>query len=285
MATRQVMRHCEHCAQQTLHLQQYMSAGTHIVLLLITGGLWLFVLLAYYLLAGWLIEPVRKAMDKGKCTVCGSVPRPTATVPPSAPIDHSPSGGGSNSSAIDPTAKWILVACGCVVLLGAIGARGSLGSPTPAASVNAAPQESSTPTALRQVTSAPPARQDEWIVFTGALSDTELGLVCQAVVAAMMGHPIEIVHVERVRNGEADVRYNRPNDGTLWRTRCRMEAGAVVWRTIDAFGPGSGLGRWRNGPNDSRITVAIRENALRVVEAYPDGSASQREFDLAYLFE
>ncbi|QGZ96518.1 hypothetical protein [Terricaulis silvestris] len=277
MATRQVMRHCNNCARQTLHVQQYMSAATHIVLLLITGGLWVLALIAYYVLGGWLIEPVRKAMEKGKCTACGSAP----AAQPMLATGHL-STGVSSPSPVDPTAKLIIVGFG-VLLFGVLGAIAYLASPTAtsAIEVEATPMERSV---FNPETSATQVQDDEWTTLTGVSSGAQVGFVCQAVVAALMGHPIEIMHVERVRDNEADVRYNRPSDGMLWRTRCKMENGSVVWRTIDAFGPGSGLGRWRNGPDDSRISVAIarRRDALRVTEEYSDGSRSVHEIDLAF---
>ena len=108
--------------------------------------------------------------------------------------------------------------------------------------------------------------------MTEVASDEELGRVCRAVVAATMGHRVDIVRLDHVRNGEADVLYNRPSDETLWRIRCKMDGGALVWRTIDALGPGTGLGRWRNGPYDARITVAVQGNTIRVTQTFSDGS-------------
>jgi len=92
-----------------------------------------------------------------------------------------------------------------------------------------------------------------------------------------MGRPVEIITVDRSTGGEADVRYARADDQSVWRVRCKLEGDRVIWRTIDAFGANSGLGRWRDGPDDGRITVALNVDRIRVTETFSDGSASVNE--------
>jgi hypothetical protein len=94
-----------------------------------------------------------------------------------------------------------------------------------------------------------------------------------------MGRPVEIISVDRSSAGEADVRYTRADDQTVWRTRCKLEGDRVIWRGIDPFGPNSGVGRWRDGPYDERINVAVDGNRIKVTQSFSDGSASADEFD------
>lgn len=130
------------------------------------------------------------------------------------------------------------------------------------------------PQAASSTDASPPAAPERTVAWRAPehpVSDAELGRICRATVAATMGRPVEIISVDRSSGGEADVRYTREEDRSVWKTRCRIDGDRVTWRGIDAFGPGSGLGRWRDGPYDSRITVAIFETRIRITETFEDG--------------
>jgi hypothetical protein len=86
-----------------------------------------------------------------------------------------------------------------------------------------------------------------------------------------MGRDVNTISVTRFRDGETDVEYIRPDDQSVWKIRCKVEGDRVIWRGIDSFGPGSGLGRWRDGPSDPRITVGLAGARVRVAEAFEPG--------------
>src|SRR5262245_35336317 len=60
VATIQLMKHCATCGQRTLHVQQVESNVFHLLMTIVTLGLWIVV---------WLTAPIRKS--GAQCTVCG----------------------------------------------------------------------------------------------------------------------------------------------------------------------------------------------------------------------
>lgn len=94
-----------------------------------------------------------------------------------------------------------------------------------------------------------------------ALTPAMQGKVCRAAIAAVMGRDPSIIRVTANEGGIVDTRYTR-DDGTVWKNRCRVEPGRVVWAAIDVNGPGTGAGRWRTEDeitftaDGSQITVS-----------------------------
>ena len=115
-------------------------------------------------------------------------------------------------------------------------------------------------------------------VEASALSSAQLGRVCRAAIAALNGHSPAIMRIESNENGLASIGYRRPSDGKLWRNQCRVSRDRVLWRTVDAFGPGSGLGRWRTDPADERVTYAISGNRVTIAIDYGDGRPDRETF-------
>jgi hypothetical protein len=102
----------------------------------------------------------------------------------------------------------------------------------------------------------------------------DLVRVCKGAIAAMMGRDVRTIHHDQTKSGIAYVSYVRPDDGKLWKNRCRIDGKKVIWSTVDAFGPGSGFGPWRNRPEDEQITYQIKGKSVTITEAYSDGSKS-----------
>jgi hypothetical protein len=109
-------------------------------------------------------------------------------------------------------------------------------------------------------------------------SHNELAEVCRASVAAMMGHDIKIVRLDKVEGNIAYVSYSRPSDHKVWKNRCRLEGPTLVWGTIDAFGPGTGYGPWRNRPGDEKVTFKLSPNQITVIQTFADGSNLTKSF-------
>jgi len=105
-------------------------------------------------------------------------------------------------------------------------------------------------------------------------SDSDLGNICRAAVAAIMGRDIKIMKLDQVHAGIAQVSYTRPSDHTQWKNQCRVEQDRVIWRTIDAFGPGSGPGPWRSRPEDEVIRFSIDGSRITIIQEFSDGSTS-----------
>jgi hypothetical protein len=110
-------------------------------------------------------------------------------------------------------------------------------------------------------------------------SDT-LSKVCRAAVGALMNQDPKIIRSDKVEEGIAYVSYNRPSDGKLWKNRCRVEGREITWGAVDAFGPGSGDGRWRTKYDDGSLTYSLSGRAVTILQEHLDGSKSSKTFTL-----
>lgn len=112
------------------------------------------------------------------------------------------------------------------------------------------------------------------------LSRADQERVCRAAIADMNGHPPRIVRVVSSNDGIVRVRYTRPSDGKVWTNECRIEANRVVWRTVDAFGPGSGLGRWRTHPADEVVTYSAEGDKVNITTTFPGEPPSTETYTI-----
>ena len=112
------------------------------------------------------------------------------------------------------------------------------------------------------------------------LSDGELGRVCRATIAALMGRDPSIIQVDRLSGGIAYTSYSRPSDGSIWKNRCRVEGDRVIWSAVDLNGPGTGPGRWRTHPLDETITYTIDGAQVSIKMTYSDGSVSEKTYSV-----
>ncbi|MFO1014520.1 MAG: hypothetical protein U1E50_12235 [Caulobacteraceae bacterium] len=112
------------------------------------------------------------------------------------------------------------------------------------------------------------------------LSAAELGRVCRAAVAAINGRDPSIIRIVRSEEGMAYTEYARPDDGKIWKNRCRTDGDRVIWSTVDLDGPGTGPGRWRNDPADEIIRFKIDGRAVTISQDFGDGSVISNTYAL-----
>lgn len=97
--------------------------------------------------------------------------------------------------------------------------------------------------------------------------------ICKAAVSVIMGRSPSIMKASIV-GSDVKVSYVRPDDGSKWRFKCKLEGSRVMW--------GSDPGRWRTHPDDGRVYYSISEAGasarLTIEEKYSDGSATKESF-------
>ena len=97
--------------------------------------------------------------------------------------------------------------------------------------------------------------------------------ICKAGISLLMGKSPTIMKTAVV-GGEVKVSYVRPDDGSTWKYKCKVEGSRVLW--------GSDPGRWRTDPADepmSYFATGKGESALLTVEErYQDGSSNKKSF-------
>lgn len=105
--------------------------------------------------------------------------------------------------------------------------------------------------------------------------------VCRAGIAALNGHSPGIMKASVGGEDTIRITYARPDDGKIWKNECRIEGDRLVWRTVDAFGPGSGTGRWRTHPADEVISYRVDGDKVTITMRYEDGSETSEVFTIA----
>lgn len=103
------------------------------------------------------------------------------------------------------------------------------------------------------------AAKAEPVVAPVAMTAEDMGRVCRAAIATVMGRDPSIIRVTATNGNIVDVRYTR-DDGTVWSNRCRVESGRVTWAAIENGQPG----RWRTEDN---ITFSADGDQITVTES------------------
>jgi transposase len=99
--------------------------------------------------------------------------------------------------------------------------------------------------------------------------------ICRATIAAVMGRSPSIIKLESISGDQINVAYTRSDDGSRWRNRCRIQGQTIVWATAE--------GRWRNSPEDEVITYSTSTSTLTIIQKYPDGSKTAKNYTAAQL--
>lgn len=102
-----------------------------------------------------------------------------------------------------------------------------------------------------------------------------LGHLCRAAISMVMLRPVNIINVDSLSETVTSVSYIRPDDGTLWRQKCKTDGDHIVWAAID--------GRWRDKYDwEERLVFSLSNSGqtLKVRQIFPDGSGATREFGL-----
>jgi hypothetical protein len=97
-------------------------------------------------------------------------------------------------------------------------------------------------------------------------------------MGTIMWHDPRSERIVKTEGETTYLRYVRPNDKTVWLTRCRVEGSGVNW----ASKPG---GRWRTDPRDEAVTYEVDSTGkqLTITEHYSDGSANVKSFKKGQL--
>jgi hypothetical protein len=99
--------------------------------------------------------------------------------------------------------------------------------------------------------------------------------ICKAAIGAIMGRDPKMIEVVKNEAGIVHLHYVRPNDGSKWANRCKLEGNKIIWA--------SDTGRWRDHPMDETITYNINGQNLEIVQTFTDGSTSQESYQVFQL--
>lgn len=104
---------------------------------------------------------------------------------------------------------------------------------------------------------------------------SERAMICKAAVATVMGRDPAIIKIGQDGDEIVSLSYRRSGEQKLWSYRCKIVADRVIW----AADPG----RWRDHPQDERITYRADKVKIYIAETYGDGSKTEKSFAKANL--
>ncbi len=99
--------------------------------------------------------------------------------------------------------------------------------------------------------------------------------ICRATISTLMGRSPSIINVDRVDGDVVYVSYVRPDDGTGWANRCKLDGNTVIWATE--------TGRWRTHKADSVVTFSTSGDSLTILDSAPNGTTISKTFSLQEL--
>lgn len=110
-----------------------------------------------------------------------------------------------------------------------------------------------------------------------AFSETDL---CKAVIATQFYKPVKIISVYEETANEVRVQYERTEDQTIWKNKCKVEGNTIVWGAVDPDRIGDEqAGRWRTrySEGDDKITYSVDNESLilTTTNQYSDESSTQ----------
>lgn len=104
----------------------------------------------------------------------------------------------------------------------------------------------------------------------GTLKNFTRADVAKFVMATVMFQPPKIISVKKADDNFI-VSYTRRDDGQKFEYKVKINGNRAVWANID--------GRWRDSPEDERITFSEAGKKLLITQTFSDGSVDVKGFD------
>lgn len=96
--------------------------------------------------------------------------------------------------------------------------------------------------------------------------------IARYTISAIMNQPSEIINVKD-NDGIYIVSYTRKDDGKKFDYKIKISGNKVTWGNSD--------GRWRETKFDEKIKYSEKDNELKIVQIFEDGSEIVKEFKKA----
>ncbi|MEL0650669.1 hypothetical protein V6246_04495 [Algibacter sp. TI.3.09] len=93
--------------------------------------------------------------------------------------------------------------------------------------------------------------------------------IAKYTVSAIMNQPPEIIKVKD-NGGIYNVSYTRKDDGEKFDYKIKISGNKVTWGNID--------GRWRDTKFDEKIKYSEKDNKLKIIQTFENGSKIVKEF-------
>lgn len=97
--------------------------------------------------------------------------------------------------------------------------------------------------------------------------------ICLAAIAKVMNQNPSRINTATRPNRLVSVYYTR-TDGKNFEYNCKLSGNRILWQTYD-YGS---VGRWRNAPEDGKLTYSISGQTITISEKWSDGSGSSSNY-------
>ena len=96
--------------------------------------------------------------------------------------------------------------------------------------------------------------------------------IAKYTMSAIMNQPPEIINVKD-NGGIYNVSYTRKDDGKKFDYKIKISGNKVTWGNSD--------GRWRDTKFDEKIKYSEKDNELKIIQTFEDGSQIVKDFKKA----
>lgn len=107
-------------------------------------------------------------------------------------------------------------------------------------------------------------------VPAGTLKNFTKAEVAKFTIATVMLKSPKIISVKKAGDNFI-VSYTRPDDGQEFKYKVKIEGDRAIWANID--------GRWRDSPEDEKLTFSEADRKLLIIQTFSDGSVDAKGFD------
>ncbi len=110
------------------------------------------------------------------------------------------------------------------------------------------------------------------------LSSSERETICKAAIGDINGQDPGGVTVASVAAAVIRINHAPSETNKVSASDCRVEDNRILWRPIDIDGPGTGPGRWRDGPGDAKISFTLNGAQATITTAAPGESPTSNTY-------
>ncbi len=102
-------------------------------------------------------------------------------------------------------------------------------------------------------------------------ADRDLIRICKASAAFRNGRSVAGIQAKVTEEQQVRLNYIRDSDGKAFRYDCLVKGNVVLFRMIDAAGPGTGPGIWSG--SGSKTTFKLNPESIDLKDDFLDGSS------------
>lgn len=109
-------------------------------------------------------------------------------------------------------------------------------------------------------------------------TDRDLIRICKGGAAFRNGRSVAGIRAKVTEEQQVRLDYRRDVDGKSFKYDCLVEGNVVLFRMIDAAGPGTGPGIWSG--SGSKTTFKLNPESIDFIDDFLDGSSDTEQIQI-----